>query len=244
MAAPWVQPVYGWPPQYYSSGYWQYVPTPYPLYDTLALAPPGQQQGRCRTLLWLAASNDLEISLVTRGHRALRPQRVEIQLHRFLGGHPRPTTVWDVSQGILTAQRLTSLHSLEMVTPRFLAHPATEPPVSRMRIVFEPFKWEINIRIPPRAPDKFISIGLVLESIHGTLHQSLDSEEWRGIGKPERSRIYQAMCARLAKSPPSIKADGHVWKIDYLLDRTRFLGLRPTGDPETWILSLAPQVDR
>ncbi|KAF8521325.1 hypothetical protein JB92DRAFT_3111216 [Gautieria morchelliformis] len=223
MTSPWIQPVYGWSPPYPSPGYWQYVPTPYAVYHTLPLAVLGQE-------------------IRTRGHHAIQPQRVELQLHRFLGGHPKPTAVWDVSQEVLTAQRLTSRNSLQMVTPRFLAHPATEPPVSRMNIVCEPFKWDIKIHIPPGAPDKFITIGLILESIHGILHQPLDPEDWREIGPSEKRKIYKAMCARLAKNPPSIKAAGRVLKIDSLLDRTRFLGLRPgTAGPEEWILSLAPK---
>lgn len=82
----------------------------------------------------------------------------------------------------------------------------------------------------------------MLDAIHGTLHNPLDQEEWRETCPADKRKIYKSMCSRLAKSPPSIKADGRVWRIDTLLDRTMFLGLRPGGpSPEEWVLSLGPQ---
>jgi len=225
MAAPWVHPFYSWTqPQYYSPGYWQYVPTSYPMYQQHPL--PEQQ-------------------LVFRGQpgRQNPPSpRPELQLHRFLGGQRRPTAVWDVSQGILTARRITSHNSIEQVTPHFLSQPATEPPMSKMRIVSDSFRWDVIIDIPPRSSQRFISLKIVLDAIHGTLQEPLDQEEWREKCAADRRRIYRAMCSRLAKSPPSIKAGGCVWRIDCLEDRTVFLGLRPGGpSPEQWILSLGPQ---
>ena len=182
--------------------------------------------------------------MVTRRQRA--PQnppspRQEVQLHRFLGGQRGPTAIWDVSQRFLTARRFTSQKSIEKVTPHFLSMPATNPPLTKMRILCESFPWDVNIHLPPQAPEKFITIGIVLDSIHGILHEPMDPEAWQETCPAEKRKIYKAMCSRLAKSPPSIKADGRVWKIDCLLDRTMFLGLRPGGpNPDEWILSLGP----
>lgn len=173
--------------------------------------------------------------------RPQRPQRQELQLHRFLGGQRRPTAVWDVSQGTLKARRVTSRKSVEPVTQHLLDQPATDPPVTKMRIVCDAFKWDINIHIPPRHRERFVSIRVVLDFIYGTLHEPLIPEDWRDICPTDRRKIYKTMLGRLAQSPPSMNADGCVLRIDCLLDRTVFLGLRPGGpSPDEWILSLGP----
>ena len=186
---------------------------------------------------------------IQRGHRA--PQRVpqrapsprlELQLHRFLGGQRRPTAMWDIGHEPHTARRLTSRTSVERVTPQFLDQPATEPRVKRMRIVLENHPWDINIHVPPRAPVKYITIGMVLGAIHGVFQAPLVPEEWREHCPADKRKIYKTMCTRLAKSRPSMITDGQVCRIDCALDRTVFLGLRPGGpNPDEWVLSLGPQ---
>jgi len=109
-----------------------------------------------------------------------------------------------------------------------------------MRIVCDSFPWDIDIQVPP-ATDGAVSVRAVLNAIHGTLRKPLDREEWQGLGDASQKKVYQAMCTRFSKAPPSMEA--HVLRIDYLVDRTMFLGLTPVGSAGEWSLALGSSRD-
>lgn len=90
-------------------------------------------------------------------------------------------------------------------------------------------------------PQKVVTVENVLEAIHRHLQEPLDPNEWEEKCDGARKKIYRAMCERLRMQPPAIEAGGQILKIDCLLYKTSFLGLKPAGPIEQeWFLSLGP----
>jgi len=109
-----------------------------------------------------------------------------------------------------------------------------------MRIVCEWFPWEILIHIPPSESAKVITVGLVLEAIHGVMREDLDVEDWERMSNTLKKKVHVQMCTRLSMAEPSIEATVRVLKIDSLSGRTEFLGIEcvdPSEDTK-WLLSL------
>lgn len=148
---------------------------------------------------------------------------------------------WDVSESHLMAQCITSRGVSETVPVSILCQPATRPAVRNMRILCKSFPWDIHIHIPQSEQDKVITVGLVLEAIHGVLQEDLDVEDWERKSSTLKKKIYTEMCARLGRAEPSIEANSRVLKIDCLLGRTEFMGLdsvNQSADANLWLLSL------
>jgi len=188
-----------------------------------------------------APGRNLALQGVVPQARRARSSEPELELNPLLGGRRRPTIIWDVAYPPPSAQRIRSDGTVVKMTPPKLDEPVTRPPVQRMRIVSDDFPWDIIIDIPPPGiqAGEVVSINIVLESIYGLLHEPLDPEEWDDIDEATQRKIYKAMLDRLRKKPPSIHPSSKILKIDYLLEKTLFMGLKPAGPrQEDWLLSL------
>lgn len=163
-----------------------------------------------------------------------------MQLNELLGGHYRPTTVWDVAQDVPTARHLHGRGAVDQIPEALLLKPATEPPVNRMRILSDDFPWVINIALPR---NEAVTVGQIFGAIYGTLQNPMDKEDWDDETPNAKRNLHRNRCARLARGPASFKVDPHIKRVDLLGDKTHFMGLKPVGpvdQPEEWLLKLGP----
>lgn len=230
-AGQWPQQLYPYPqyPQAYAWGYPQYpqpqfaggpaIGNPYPA-QGFPLSPRQRKKER---------------------HRSLTPPP-EIQLHHLLGGRYRPTAVWDVSQDLPAIRHLNAHGGVEKVPISLFNEPATNPPISKMRIVSDAFPWDVNIALPR---NEVVLVEHVLGAIYGTLQNPLEKEDWDEETPNAKRNMHKARCIRLSKAAASYKVDMHIKQVDALGDKTLFMGLKPVGnpeDPQEWLLKLgAPQ---
>jgi len=170
----------------------------------------------------------------------------DVELDELLGGRYRSTLFWDITHDPSQALHLTRHGTHEKISSSRLATQATEPGAHFMKIVCDEFPWPIIIELPRR---ETITVEHVLVHIYEALQESLTRDEWEDESKNRRKAMYRAMCSRLARGQPSYKVDGHVKRVDYLMDKTLFLGLKPVGPPDApdeWLLKVGspPKKDR
>jgi hypothetical protein len=146
--------------------------------------------------------------------------------------------IWNVAKEPSAAHRISSRGTLEPIPARILDQPATRPSVRGMRIVCDSLPWDMEIHIPLREPDKVATVGVVLGCIYMTFHDPLEMDEWREKGPALQRKIYGAMSERIRNAPPLIRAESHVLRIDSLLGKTAFMGLKPVESSGVWSLSL------
>ena len=167
-----------------------------------------------------------------------------LHLHEALDGLRQHRVAWDITESHLEARCITSRGISEPIPDAILTRPATRPAVRDMRIVCDSFPWEVLIRIPKSEDDKVITVGLVLEAIHGVMREKLDVEDWERMSNTLKRKVHAEMCTRLSMEEPSMEATVRVLKIDSLLGRTEFMGMEciDSGEDMTCLLSLGPPV--
>jgi Family of unknown function (DUF6699) len=168
----------------------------------------------------------------------------EPQLHEALNGLRHHRAAWDISEDPVMARCITSRGVSEPIPAVVLSQPATQPAIRNMRIISDLFPWDIRIHIPGSVHDRVITVGLVLEAIHGVMQEDLAAEEWETKSTTLKKRIHMEMCARLSRVEPSLETKVRVLKTDCLLGSTEFMGLESVsqGEDATWQLSLGPPV--
>jgi hypothetical protein len=162
----------------------------------------------------------------------------DIALHPLLGGQYRATAFWDVTQDPSTVRQITAQGALDNISPALLTAPATEPRAHFMKIVCDDFPWDVTIKVPR---DEDVTVELVFTCIFGALQEPLLREEWDEETKNCRRRMHKARCMRLARTSASFKLDGPVRRVDFLTEKTIFMGLKPVGPPDApdeWLLKL------
>ena len=122
-----------------------------------------------------------------------------------------------------------------------LAGPATNPPVPLLTIISPQLPWPIPVHAPPRA---FVSVSDVLIAIYHTLRKHITEHEYNSLlSYGARKRVKEAyehryLCAHDRRASAEEKKGG-LRRVDFLMGRTRLLGLSPTMDgPLVWSLSV------
>lgn len=209
---------------------------PYPGYP---VSPrQGGKKDRHRECLCIT-SNDPVLKVRACALGSLSPSD-EMELNELLGGRYRPTAVWDVSQDVSTALHVHGRNAFEKVSEALLSNPATDPPVSRMRIVSNDFPWDINMVLNR---NEIVTVGHVLGAIYGTLQKPMEKEDWDDKTSNGKRSLHRTRCVRLARGAASFKVDSHIKQVDFLGDKTFFMGLKAVGSidqPEEWLLKLGP----
>ena len=158
----------------------------------------------------------------------------------LLGGRYRASTIWDVTTDVSAARHMSSGRNTDKIPEALLAAPATEPAVHRMRIVSDAFPWDIDVSL---ARHDVVTVKHILSAIHGMLQQPLEREVWDDETPNVKRALHKARCARLGKGAASFKLDSHLKRVDFLCEKTFFMGLRPVGppdEPSEWLLLLGP----
>ncbi|KAF8576678.1 hypothetical protein K439DRAFT_1238724, partial [Ramaria rubella] len=106
---------------------------------------------------------------------------------------------------------------------------ATTPPVTHMKVVTNLLPWAIHVNA--NDPKSFIRVVDVLETIYRSLRTGISPNEWNRAQNPFRNQVKKAYHRRCQVSRP-FTLDGYeekqgVRRVDYLHDKTMFLGLRP-----------------
>jgi hypothetical protein len=134
-----------------------------------------------------------------------------------------------------------------MLADEQLQEPATHPTLTRMRIISDIIPhWPIDLQfrqpgtVPysPYAPFQAqpalppIRLTDVLVAIHQAMHRRITQTDWENLGKPQQRAITKAYLARCGMSGHE-RAQG-VKRVDFLLGRTRVLGLVRGGMDDGW----------
>jgi hypothetical protein len=177
-------------------------------------------------------------------------------IHPYLDGrNARPDFYFDLSAPDFLPQRRYPNGTLAAIPAKELDEPATHPPTRQMKIVGEGIpQWPIELRaetvpspimglgldvpswVTPAADDSMPPITLrdVLEAVYRVLQTQISHLEWAKLSKAEEqavARAYTRRCKAAAVVNPA-EADSGVKKIDFLLDKFMFRGLKPVKGSE------------
>ncbi|KAG8856764.1 hypothetical protein FRB96_006267 [Tulasnella sp. 330] len=117
-------------------------------------------------------------------------------------------------------------------------HPATQPPVPKMRLICRDIPWRITV-----ANSKGISIGDVLEAIYKELHMPLTEGEWWIAQEEERERAlaaYQDNCSEDVPEEMRRKLEEGVKRVDWLGKTTMLMAISRTHMDEPFIKARIP----
>jgi hypothetical protein len=129
--------------------------------------------------------------------------------------------------------------------------PATHPPLTLMRIVCELIpNWPIELKyrqpnppyspynpnqLPfqhPQPPPPPISLADILVAVHQSLNRPITNIDWAGLDRHQKRDITRAYLKRCGSSEHE-RAQG-VKRVDFLLDKTRMVGIVRSGVEDGW----------
>ncbi|KAF8515482.1 hypothetical protein BU17DRAFT_51577 [Hysterangium stoloniferum] len=146
--------------------------------------------------------------------------------------------IWDVRFHPSTSRHPGS--NEHMASPTKVRISATEPKTRGMKIIFDHFKWEIEVFPSGR---ECVLVEDVLLEIYDFLQAPLSRAEWYKLGKiMERTRIHACRCDRLIDGPATYELDSSIKLIDILGIYTVFGGLTPLR-PMEWLLTFQERPD-
>jgi len=178
-------------------------------------------------------------------------------IHPWLNGeqlHLRNDFRCDLSAPDFTPQKLGPSGAFIPLSREELSQPATQPAISRVRIVCEWIpQWPIDLQYNPYGnPVGPVGVGVpesrppilfadVLVAIHRMLHQRISHIDWSKLSKSEEhavTKAYTQRCASFGSMEAAERSQG-VKKVDFLLGKVWFRGLVPTAQQDTMRLILA-----
>ncbi|KAI1787993.1 hypothetical protein LXA43DRAFT_1162345 [Ganoderma leucocontextum] len=146
--------------------------------------------------------------------------------------------VWDMSEPAQSARpQLPPAPS--RLTDALVREPATHPPLPSIAVICDYLPWTIIVVPTPgslwAAP--YVTVGDVLHTLYRTLRLAATDHELGVLDPALRDRVQRAYVARyrLVGNPREreLEMAKSVKRVDYLCDRTAFLGLTavPSGNP-------------
>jgi hypothetical protein len=155
---------------------------------------------------------------------------------------PGPTIVYDLTLDPLSITSLTG----QRLSSRALAEPATHPPLHALTLTCRALPWAIPVASASNKPDSFVSVADVLHALSRALRQPISPTEYAQLLSPtEQRRVNEAFerrYRRLASDPPAYQVEKlkGVKRVDFLMGKTRFLGLSWTSTgPDVWELNVS-----
>ncbi|KAF9268424.1 hypothetical protein L218DRAFT_853818 [Marasmius fiardii PR-910] len=124
-----------------------------------------------------------------------------------------------------------------------MAEPATEPPVSSLRITCPMMKWTITVIPPPsiispsvlqpsvrRSPVRYVTVLDVLMALLRDMNIPVTSSEYQALPSPDTTtKVNQAYFHRCRSIPDPasrrVEEARGVKRVDFLMGRNKFLGL-------------------
>ncbi|KAI6045284.1 hypothetical protein EDC04DRAFT_2889065 [Pisolithus marmoratus] len=161
-------------------------------------------------------------------------------LHPLLNGESTLTDLYfDLSSPTFSPMRAFSSGQFVLISAGELSQAATDPPVTRMRIIHDAVpQWPIDIELryhdyiegatPP------ITVGDVLYMIHHSLRRQISHADWAMLSSWKRMAVARAYTRRYSSVPQmaQMEAVRGVRRVDYLRDRHIFRGLVKAYDSD------------
>lgn len=165
------------------------------------------------------------------------PFRGPVRLHTLLQFTHAPAINFDLTQPPST---ITTHH--RGISQRVLSEPATNPPLPTMTIVSPHLPWVITVRA---SHGSFVTVYDVFDVVYHTLRTNITPNEYHSLPSQKDMRrvnsAYEQRYRRIRSSREyqDEKSRG-VRRVDFLMDRTRFMGLSSTSrGADTWILNVS-----
>ena len=120
-----------------------------------------------------------------------------------------------------------------VISPEELSQPATNPPITRMRITHDAIpQWPIEIKlqydeVQMAAMPPPITLGDVLYMIHFSMRRQISHQDWAVLSDSRHDAVALAYTRRYRKvsTLAEVEASQGVKRVDYLEDRFIFKGL-------------------
>ena len=152
-------------------------------------------------------------------------------------GHATPLA-WDMTDAAESAR--PQMHSAPRhLTDAMVCEPATYPPLPSLAIMCDHLPWTITVAPTPHAlwAAPYVTVWDVLHTLYRTLRLGVTDYELDALEPALRERVHKAFVARYRRRahPRDREAEKakYVKRVDFLCDRTNFLGLAPvpSGNP-------------
>ncbi|KAI6027054.1 hypothetical protein EDC04DRAFT_2719197 [Pisolithus marmoratus] len=164
------------------------------------------------------------------------------EIHPLLNGEvPYSGLYLNLASPVFAPMRYIGPNQLIMVSPEELNHPATNPPITRMRITHDAIpQWPIDLELrydeyPASAgPPPPITLGDVLYTIHSSLHRHISHSDWNRLSDSEQLPINRAYTRRYRSVPSMADAEANrgIKRVDYLRENYIFKGLVRASDED------------
>ncbi|KAM5533197.1 hypothetical protein V8D89_013153 [Ganoderma adspersum] len=145
---------------------------------------------------------------------------------------------WDMTETAESARPLLPSAPARL-TDTMVRQPATHPPLPSLSVVCDYLPWSITVVPNPRATwaAPYVTVGDVLHTLYRALRLGVTDPELDTLEPALRERIRRSYVARYRRvaHPRDREAEKakYVKRVDFLCDRTFFLGLAPVpnGNP-------------
>jgi hypothetical protein len=153
----------------------------------------------------------------------------------YRGYNAPPVMTWNLTEGEDT---IVHTGTPKPLRSRTLDEPATHPPLPRLVIMHPHLPWPIPVQ-PSRCA--YVTVYDVLHTLYRSLRSTVSAQEFRS--NPDSKRVtlaFQRRCANSSRRSSEEREKG-VKRVDFLLERTRWVGLSSTkGGPDVWVLNTCP----
>ncbi|KAF9460203.1 hypothetical protein BDZ94DRAFT_1266625 [Collybia nuda] len=134
------------------------------------------------------------------------------------------------------------------LTPRILSDGATIPPTQSFTVMCNFLPWKMTIGPSSRKPDAIVTVADVLHGLYLALRLPVKSTEFETEPPHSQRNITEAYNSRCGRLGPGKGVEEELKKgvkrIDFLLERHRFLGFTPAGNHDSkepvWMLCVSP----
>jgi hypothetical protein len=159
-----------------------------------------------------------------------------VQLHPILQFSLNPAIDFDIS---FPPTSITAPHH------HALADSAVNPPLACLALIFPYLPWPITVTPALQLPESFVTVADVLVALHRALRLAVHPDEYNALPSHEdKHKVNASYKLRYIRITDPVAHEEEkrkgVKRVDFLMGRTRFLGLSPTSvGPGIWAMNLA-----
>jgi hypothetical protein len=158
----------------------------------------------------------------------------QCQIHPLLNGEAYGSDLcFDIVNPAFAPLRRVGPYQMVMLSNDELREHATFPPIINMCITHDVIpQWPIRLNLAHGEYDIGdplpLTVGDILYMIHSSLHRRISRQDWARLDQSEKTAIARAYTRRCMSIPSlaEIEAGQGVKRVDYLMDRHVFRGLR------------------
>ena len=165
-----------------------------------------------------------------------------IELHPLLNGDPpHPGLYFNLSSPTFSPMRRIGRGESIMLSQEELRQPATNPPITRMRITHQSIRqWPIDLKLQydeyqmGSGTQTPITVGDVLYMIHTSLRRQITHDDWYRLSNFKHDAVTQAYYRRCRSVPSmqTLETRQGVKRVDYLKEKYMFAGLIKAFDED------------